>query len=51
MNTVRLRQARRLFCHDMVPPAQARHNIRAWARSVRRLGGNWLLANPTRPQA
>lgn len=46
MNTARLRQARRLFCHDLVPPKQARHNIRAWARSLRGLGNKWLLAAP-----
>lgn len=46
MNTTRLRQARRLFFHDMVPARTARHNARQWARSIRNLGGNWLLARP-----
>lgn len=46
MNTTRLTQARRLFfCRD-VPTSLARHNARAWARSLRFLGNAWLLANP-----
>lgn len=46
MNTTRLKQARRLFFHDMAPVGVSRHNARQWARSLRRLGERWLLANP-----
>jgi len=46
MNTTRLRQARRLFMHEHVPRSTARHNMRTWVRSVRRLGSAWILANP-----
>ena len=42
MNTLRLKQARRLFVHDLVTPTQARHNIRMWVRSVRMLGSKWV---------
>ena len=38
MISSRLRQARRLFCNDLTPPAVQRHNMRAWVRAVRRLG-------------
>ena len=44
MNTTRLKQARRLFVHQDVDQSTARHNIRAWARSLRMLGDKWLLA-------
>lgn len=37
MNTVRLTQARRLFCNDLAPIHTQRHNMRAWVRSVRDL--------------
>lgn len=46
MNTTRLKQARRLFARPGVPQSTARHNIRAWTRSVRQLGDRWLLAKP-----
>lgn len=46
MNTTRLKQARRLFQNDIAPPKQVRHNIRAWARSLRCLGDRWLYAQP-----
>ena len=48
MNTERLKQARRLFFHDMVDAKTARHNARTWARSVKSLqqSGKWLLAKP-----
>lgn len=46
MNTARLKQARRLFFHDMAPVGMSRHNARQWARSLRRLGERWLLAVP-----
>lgn len=42
MNTTMLSAARRLFVHDGVPRSTARHNMRAWARAVRRLGDRWL---------
>ena len=38
MNTIRLTQARRLFCNDLAPRHTQRHNMRAWLRSVRYLG-------------
>jgi hypothetical protein len=41
MNTTRLKQARRLFQHDLAPAPVVRHNIRQWARSVRLLGPRW----------
>lgn len=46
MNTERLKQARRLFFHDMVDPRTARHNARMWARSIKILKDKWLLARP-----
>lgn len=49
MNTTRLKQARRLFQHDLASQ-QVRHNMRAWARSLRLLGANWLYAQPMRLQ-
>lgn len=42
MNTRLLSTARRLFVHQDVPRSTARHNMRAWVRSVRRLGPRWL---------
>lgn len=45
MNTTRLKQARRMFFHDLVEPKTARHNARMWARSVRFLGNNWRAIN------
>ncbi len=41
MNTIRLTQARRLFCNDLAPRHTQRHNIRAWVRMVRELGSRW----------
>jgi hypothetical protein len=46
MNVIYLRQARRLFDNPGVPRGVVRHNIRAWVRSVRMLGDQWLLAQP-----
>ena len=37
MNVTQLRQARRLFDLPGVPRRVVRHNLRAWARSVRLL--------------
>ena len=44
MNTKLLRMARSYFCRDYIPVSTQRHNIRAWARSLRVLGDKWLLA-------
>lgn len=46
MQVERLKQARRLFTHDMADREVVRHNMRAWVRSVRSLGARWLLAKP-----
>lgn len=46
MNTSLLRRARRHFFHPQVPAHTARHNARAWAKSLRFLGQRWLLAQP-----
>lgn len=46
MNTALLSRLRKLFQHDLVPNEVARHNMRAWCRSVRFLGPKWLLAAP-----
>jgi hypothetical protein len=42
MNTTKLKLARKLWCVEFVPSHVQRHNIRAWVRSVRRLGDNWI---------
>ena len=54
MNTSQLKLARKLWCVEGVPSRTQRHNIRAWVRSVRRLGDNWIslrrverLTNPS----
>lgn len=44
MNTTLLTKARRLWALPDVPASTARHNMRTWARAVRRLGDRWLLA-------
>jgi len=44
--TTKLRLVRQLFLHPDVPVSTARHNMRAWVRSIRQLGNRWLLANP-----
>lgn len=46
MNTTLLIKARRLWALPDVPASTARHNMRTWARAVRRLGDRWLLAKP-----
>lgn len=46
MNTHMLTIARKHFCHAGAPVHTQRHNIRAWARSLRILGDKWLLAHP-----
>ena len=44
MKTKLLALARRNFCRPYIPLSTQRHNIRAWARAVHRLGDKWLLA-------
>ena len=46
MNIHHLRRVRRMFNSDMVSRSTNRHNQRAWVRSVRLLGRQWLLAQP-----
>lgn len=46
MNTVRLRQFRRLFASYDWTPAQRRNYCRQWARSFRALGDKALIATP-----
>jgi hypothetical protein len=46
MNTHHLRRVRRMFNSDMVSRSTNRHNQRAWVKSVRALGRQWLLAQP-----
>jgi hypothetical protein len=42
MNTVRLRQARRIFASPTAPVSVQRSNARKWARALRYLGPKWL---------
>ena len=44
MKTKMLKMARRLFNVDYVPREINRANQLKWARSVKMLGDNWLLA-------
>jgi len=44
MNTSILKRARELWAINDVPRDIARHNIRAWVRSVRQLGDKHILA-------
>lgn len=44
MKTEMLKMARRLFNVSYVPQEINRANQRKWARSVKQLGSNWLLA-------
>ena len=44
MNTKALKHVRTIFNSPDVPARVNRHNQRAWVRSVRYLGENWLLA-------
>lgn len=50
MNTTLLSRARRMFDRPDVPRKIVRHNIRQWSRSVRHLGGKWLIAEPIQRQ-
>lgn len=42
MNTVRLTQARRLFCSEFVSREVNRRNQRRWVASVKALGPKWV---------
>lgn len=42
MNTVRLQQARRLFCSPYVHRSVNRNNARKWVRQIRQLGPKWV---------
>jgi hypothetical protein len=46
VKTQTLKFLRKAFQHDLVPVKVARHNMRAWVRSVRLLDDKWLLAAP-----
>lgn len=46
MNTTLLSRGRRLFIRPDVPRHVARHNVREWARALRKVGDRWLLAKP-----
>ena len=46
MNVTLLKRARRHFVHGMTPRHTARHNMRAWVKSIRMLGDKWLIARP-----
>lgn len=50
MKTNLLKKLRKMYCHPDAPRSVARHNCRAWVRSVRYLGGKWLLAQPINRQ-
>jgi hypothetical protein len=47
MDTTYLRMARRLWNVDYIPYWENRANQRKWIRSLRLLGGNWLLKDKT----
>ena len=44
MNTTMLTTARRLWCVGHADRATQRANMRKWVRSLRQLGGNWVMA-------
>ena len=46
MNVRVLRRVRQMFSNPDAPRRVNRHNQRQWVRSVRHLGGQWLLARP-----
>ena len=48
MNVTHLRRVRQMFNVAGVPRSTCRHNQRAWVRSVRLLGNQWLLATTLR---
>lgn len=41
LNLQRVRRVRRFYFNDMADKRQARHNFRAWLRSVTLLGDKW----------
>jgi len=44
MNTTMLKLGRRLWCVGHADRATQRYNLRAWAKSLRQLGGSWVMA-------
>lgn len=44
MKTTMLITARRLWCVGHADRATQRANMRKWVRSLRQLGGNWVMA-------
>lgn len=44
MNTKLLSAGRRLWCIGHADRATQRANMRKWVRSLRQLGGNWVMA-------
>ena len=46
MTRAKLRSIRAYYYHDMAPRSVARHNLRAWVRSVTLLGDKWLMHSP-----
>lgn len=50
MNTNVLAKLRTFYNTPDVPRSTNRHNQRQWVKSVRQLGGKWLLANPVNRQ-
>lgn len=44
MNTTILKTARRIWCIGHADRATQRANMRKWVRSLRQLGGNWVMA-------
>lgn len=51
MNTRMLKIARRLWANPDAPTHINRANARKWARAIRQLGENWLLAKPVERRA
>lgn len=50
MKTNLLAKIRVHFCHPDAPRHVARHNMRAWVRSVRHLGPKWILLKHNQEQ-
>ena len=46
MNTTLLKTGRRIWCIGHADRATQRANMRKWVRSLRQLGGSWVLAAP-----
>jgi hypothetical protein len=51
MKTKALRLVRQMWAVPGVPKETQRHNMRQWARSIKRLGDKWLLAKNYVPQS